>query len=173
MRLIPCERLLPWPSPPSIVFRHAMLAIDSVLLPREHEQHHHEHDERALRGHVEAERELEDRYGELVQGVHKHMDDKAEEDPDPEMRQHQSGRSPPVGFIVVALLHGRVVLPGRAGRRRDGRRDDRCDSPRRRMFRSVCEPPGAETRYVRLILRPKANIVHPRTLIILSSKEMD
>ena len=42
---------------PSVVFGDAVLAVDLVLLPCEHEQHDHEHDQRALRGHVEAERE--------------------------------------------------------------------------------------------------------------------
>ena len=46
---------------PSVFFGVAEFAVDLVLLLREHEQHDDEHDQRALRGHVEAERKAEDR----------------------------------------------------------------------------------------------------------------
>src|ERR1700694_3011142 len=95
---------------PSVVFCDAVLTVDSVLLPSEHEQHNHEHDQRALCGHVEAERELEDRHGELVQEVHEHMDDVAEEEPDEEMRQHEVGRPLPVDLVVGMWLHASSPL---------------------------------------------------------------
>ena len=56
-------------SSPSVVFGDAEFAVDLVLLFREHEQHDHEHDERALRGHVEAERKAEDRIVILLSGL--------------------------------------------------------------------------------------------------------
>src|SRR5215211_6710170 len=87
---------------PSIVFGDAELAIDPVLLLREEEQLDHEHDQRTLRGHVEAERETEHRDDDLVERDHEHMDDVAEDEPDREMREHQVGRPLPMGRIVVA-----------------------------------------------------------------------
>src|SRR5688572_15408293 len=63
--------------PPSVVFGVAVLAIDLVLLSRKHEQHDHERDQRALRGHVEAEREAEDRNHDLVERHDEHVNDVA------------------------------------------------------------------------------------------------
>src|SRR5215207_3631777 len=88
----------------SIVFGDAELAIDPILLLREHEQLDHEHDQRPLRGHVEAEREAEHRDDDLVERNHEHVDHVAEDEPDPEMHQHQVGGLPPMGFVVA--LHG-------------------------------------------------------------------
>jgi len=100
---------------PSVFFCVAVLAIDIVLLSREHEQHDHEHDQRALRGHVEAEREIKDWDGDLVERPHEHVDDEAEEEPDPEMREHQVGGFSPVGdfscFVIGGLRHGLHFLP--------------------------------------------------------------
>src|SRR5438552_2274152 len=91
-----------------------MLAVDSVLLSRKDEQHDHKYDQRALRGHVEAEREAEDRNGDLVERHHEHVDDVAEEEPDPEMREHQPGRLSPVCFFIgfiVGRSHGSQTFP--------------------------------------------------------------
>ena len=54
---------------PSVVFGHAELAIDLVLLLSKHEQHDHEYDQRALRSHVEAEREAQDRNLIVLSGL--------------------------------------------------------------------------------------------------------
>src|SRR5829696_8356201 len=67
--------------PPSIVFGDAEFAVNPVLLPREQEQHDDEHDQRALRGHVEAEREAEHRDDDVVERHHEHVDDVTEEEP--------------------------------------------------------------------------------------------
>src|ERR1044072_2826643 len=83
---------------PSVFFGVAVLAVDPVLLLREHEQHDDEHDQRTLRGHVEAERKTEDRNDDLVERHHEHVDDVAEEKPDPEMREHQLGRLVPMRY---------------------------------------------------------------------------
>src|SRR5690606_5305298 len=64
----------------SIVFGDAELAVDLVLLSREHEQLDHEHDQRALCGHVEAEREVEHWDGDVVERDNEHLDDVAEEE---------------------------------------------------------------------------------------------
>src|SRR4026209_2968745 len=106
---------LPWFVSPSIVFSNAELAVDIVLLLCEHEHHDHEHDQRALRGHVEAERKTEHRNGDLIQRVDEHVDDVAEEKPDPEMHEHQVGGLLPVGFIVFGCSHGLVALPAIPG----------------------------------------------------------
>src|SRR5215510_1533933 len=81
-----------------------MLAVDAVLLPREYEQHNHEHDQRALRGHVKTERKFEDRYRELIEDVHEHVDDVAEEEPDEEVHQHKPSGSMPVS-LVAGVVH--------------------------------------------------------------------
>src|SRR5262249_48866351 len=93
--------------------------VDLVLLVGEDEQHDDEHDQRTLCGHVEAERELQDRYGVLVEGVHEHMDDVAEEYPHREMRQHQSGGPSPMSLIASAL-HRSSILPERPDSRHNG-----------------------------------------------------
>src|SRR5688572_4267110 len=96
---------------PSIFFGVTEFAIDLILLLRKHEQHDHEHNQRALRGHVEAEREAEDRNDDLVERNHEHVDHVAEEEPDTEMDEHQSGRLLPVSLFVgltVGLSHGSV-----------------------------------------------------------------
>src|SRR3954462_8277657 len=93
---------------PSVFFGVAAIAIDLVLLPREHEQHDDEHDQRALGGHVEAEREAEDRNDDLVERNDEEMDDVAKEQPHPEMHEHQPGRLGPMFFFVgfaVGLSH--------------------------------------------------------------------
>ena len=92
--------------PLHVVFGDAELAIDLVLLLGEHEQHDHEHDQRALRGHVEAEREVEHRNDDLVERLDEHVDDVAEEEPDPEMDQHQVGRLPASGLLRWPGLSG-------------------------------------------------------------------
>ena len=74
-------------------------AIDSVLLLCEQEQHDDEYDQRALRSHIEAEGEADDRNDDLVERPHEHVDDVAEEEPDPEMREHQVG-----GLLPVRLF---------------------------------------------------------------------
>ena len=89
----------------------------------------------ALRGHVEAEREAEDRDDDLVQRHHEHVDDVAKEKPDAEMREHQLGGLVPVCFFVrfgvrhrPHLLNG---LPkGRAGGVNASSRAAKCLSPR-------------------------------------------
>jgi hypothetical protein len=98
---------------PSIVFGDAELAIDLVLLFREYEQLDYEHDQCALGGHVEAEGKFEDGYGDLVERDDEHLDDIAEEEPDPEMQEHQVGRPSPVFFVVgsIGWRHGVVTLP--------------------------------------------------------------
>jgi hypothetical protein len=62
---------------------------------------------------VEAERELQKRNGVLVQGVHEHVHDVAEEKSDPQMHQHQGSSPSPMRLIVGALLHGRLILPAK------------------------------------------------------------
>ncbi len=47
-----------------------------------------------------AAQKAEDRNGDLVERHHEHVDDVAEEEPDPEMREHQSGRLVPVCCFV-------------------------------------------------------------------------
>src|SRR5262245_62631137 len=89
---------------PSVFFGVAVFAVDPSLLPREHEQHDDEHDQRALRGHVEAEWETEDRNRDLIQDIDEHMDDVAEEEPDPEMREHQFRRSIPVSSLAFRSI---------------------------------------------------------------------
>src|SRR5215210_8214862 len=89
---------------PSIVFCHAELAVDSVLLFGEQEQLDHENDQRALGGHVEAEREAEHRKNDVVERPDEHMDDEAEEEPDAEVDQHQIGGFSPMGFVVWRRL---------------------------------------------------------------------
>ena len=55
----------------SVFFRDTFFAIDTVLLPGEQEQHDDEDHQRSLRGHVEADRESQDR--NPVQGVDEKM----------------------------------------------------------------------------------------------------
>ena len=62
---------------PSVFFGVAVLAVDPVLLLREHEQHDDEHDQRALGGHVEAEWEAENRNDDLVERNGEEVDDVA------------------------------------------------------------------------------------------------
>ena len=66
------------------------------------------------RGHVEAEREAENWNDDFVERNHEHVDHVAEEEPDAEMNEHQSGRLLPMKFFVglaVGLSHGSVTLP--------------------------------------------------------------
>src|SRR5687767_7930604 len=98
---------------PSVVFGHAEFAIDGVLLLCEHEQHDDEHDQRTLRGHVEAERKAQDWNFDRVELIDEHVNDVTEEEPDPEMRKHQASCLPPVGvrvYLGVALSHGSNTL---------------------------------------------------------------
>src|SRR5262245_14401931 len=91
-----------------------MLAVDLVLLPRKDEQDRNKHDQRSLRGHVEAERKTEDGDGNLVQWNDEHVDDIAKEEPDPEMREHQLRGLVPVGFLVgrsIGLLRHGSLYP--------------------------------------------------------------
>src|SRR5215213_876724 len=103
---------------PSVFFGVAVLAVDPVLLLREHEQHDDEHDQRALRGHVEAEREAENRNDDLVERRDEEVDDVAKEEPHPKMNEHQSGCSLPVSLfvgLIVGLSHGSITLPALNG----------------------------------------------------------
>ncbi len=101
---------------PSIVFSDAEFAVDIVLLLRKREELDHERDQRALRGHVEAERETCD--DDFVQLRRKHVNDEAEEEPDPEMDPHQVGRLAPMSQVIGRrtlgrrlLCHGQLALP--------------------------------------------------------------
>src|SRR5215208_4673460 len=108
---------------PSLVFCETELAIDAVLLSSKQKQLDHKHDQRALRGHVEAEREAEDRDDDFVERNDKHVHDVAEQEPYAEMRQHQVGGFPPMRFFVrsihcaslpspVIKLHSHGCRPG-------------------------------------------------------------
>src|SRR5918992_608882 len=91
---------------PSIFFGKAEFAVNLVLLLCEHKQHDHEHDERALCGHVEAERETKNRNDDIVERLHEHVDDEAEEEPDGEMREHQARGLRPVCFFFCSQICG-------------------------------------------------------------------
>src|SRR6185436_6046201 len=113
---------------PLLVFGVAVLFVDSILLSCEHEQHDDEDNQRTLRGHVEAEREVENRNDDVVERLHEHVDDVAEEEPDPEMDEHQAGGLIPMGFLigwsVGGLGHGSLppyIEPARARNRRKAR----------------------------------------------------
>ena len=88
-------------SPFFVVFGDAELAVDLVLLFCKHEQHDHEHDQRTLCGHVEAERKAEHRNNDLVKRNDKHVDDVAEEKPHTEMHPHQAASLLPMRFVVL------------------------------------------------------------------------
>src|SRR5215207_3947724 len=91
-------------SPSVFVFGKAEFTIDLVLLLCEHEQHDDECDQRALRGHIEAEWKAENRNDDLVQRDHEHVDHVTEEEPDSEMREHQGRGLLPVRFFSFAHI---------------------------------------------------------------------
>src|SRR5436190_18732755 len=105
---------------PSVFFGVSELAIDLVLLLSKDEQHDDEHDQRALRGHVEAEREAENRNDDLVERHHEEVDDVAEEQPHTEMRQHPPGGLAPVLLfdgLAAGLSRGTIPLAALTGSR--------------------------------------------------------
>src|SRR5882724_13434402 len=98
-------------NPPSVFFGVAVVAVDLFLLSCEHEQHDDEHDQRALCGHIEAEREAENRNDDFIERNDEEMDDVAKEQPHAEMHEHQPGRLAPMFYFVgfaVGLSHEAV-----------------------------------------------------------------
>ena len=72
---------------PLVFFCHAAFAVDSVLLPDEHEELNDEDDQRSLCRHVEAQREVEDR--KMIQVRSEPVHNERKDEPDHEMNDHE------------------------------------------------------------------------------------
>src|SRR5688572_3372142 len=89
-----------WSSPAS-VFLDAEFFVDLVLRNRVPGAQDDEGDQRALRGHVEAEREAEELDG--IELMREERNDEAEDDPQREDGPHQTGRFRPVSVHLCSV----------------------------------------------------------------------